>query len=94
MQMVDRSGIKARREAIGLTLEEAAKRAGLGDRQRWYGIEHGQRRNISADTLQAVARALDCTMDELMINDKPAMAAQRKSPLGTGRRKRAGGIAT
>lgn len=88
--MVDRSGIKARRQAIGLTLDEAAKRAGLGDRQRWYGIEHGQRRNISADTLQAVARALGCTMDELMMADKPATAAQRKPARPAGSRKRVG----
>jgi transcriptional regulator with XRE-family HTH domain len=64
---VNRKKIAALRRAKLLTMEEAAKRAGLGTRQRWYSVEAGQRENVLADTLYAVARALGVSMEELMI---------------------------
>jgi transcriptional regulator with XRE-family HTH domain len=80
---VDRDRIAALRQAKGLTMEEAAKRAGLTTRQRWFGIESGHRDSISADTLHAVARALGVTMDELMVQNS------RAEPPGPGRKRRA-----
>ena len=80
--MVDPAKIKARREQLELTMEEAAKRAeflapnGEPHRQRWYDVESGRRREISADTLYAVAKALRCTMESLMSGDDPKPAPQ------------------
>ena len=52
-----------------MTQQEAASRAGFkGDnaRARWSDIECGRKANPSIDTVGSVARALDCTIDELM----------------------------
>lgn len=68
--MVNRAAIKLRREALGYTFEEAARQAGWKGKQRWYAIESGARPNLSADTLYLVARALACSMDELMLPPK------------------------
>lgn len=76
--MVNRTAIKLRREAMGLTLEEAALRAGLGGRQRWYALESGDRKTPSVDTLYLVARVLGCTMDELMLPPKTKPAKPQK----------------
>jgi transcriptional regulator with XRE-family HTH domain len=71
------------REQKMLTMEEAAKRAGMATRQRWYAVESGQRANVTPDTLHAVARALGVTMDELMVQNS------RTEPPGPRRKRRA-----
>jgi transcriptional regulator with XRE-family HTH domain len=70
--MVNRAAIKLRREALSLTMDEAGRRAGWHARskQRWYAVEGGARKHISAETLYLVARALGCSMDELMLPPK------------------------
>ena len=82
---VDRQKIASLRRAQMLTMEEAAKRAGLGTRQRWYSVEAGQRENVLADTLYAVAQALGVTMDELMIQHADGGNSKQK---GEARRRR------
>lgn len=74
--MVDAQEIKRRRVALGLTLQEAADRAGFSGRQRWSGIERGERSNLRADTLLAVARALGCSIEDLLA--KPPGKAKGK----------------
>lgn len=63
---IDRDEIKRRREALGLTMEEAAQRAGFSGRQRWNGIEKGERQEVAFSTIVAVAKALGCTCDDLI----------------------------
>ena len=74
---VDRRKIAELRERKTLTMEEAAKRAGMSSRQRWYAIESGLRANITPDTLYAVARALGVTMDELMTQDSGEVLSKK-----------------
>ena len=69
---MDRDAIRARREKLTLTLDEAAKRAGLASRQRWWQIEAGVIPDPRASMLWAIARALGCRMDELMIESGSA----------------------
>jgi transcriptional regulator with XRE-family HTH domain len=68
--MVNLQAIKLRRESLGLTMEAAAQRAGFSGRQQWNSVESGQRKNPSAETLYLIARALGCSMDELMLPPK------------------------
>jgi transcriptional regulator with XRE-family HTH domain len=58
--------IRALREKAELTQEEAATRAGLKNRQYWNNIETGQRKNLTIETLEKVARALGCTAKDLL----------------------------
>lgn len=57
---IDLKKIKARREALGLSMEQAAKAAGLSGRQTWYHIESGQRPDVAVSTLGKIAKALQC----------------------------------
>jgi transcriptional regulator with XRE-family HTH domain len=62
-------------------MDEIAKRAGMSTRQQWYGVESGQRANVTPDTLYAVAKALGVTMDSLMLQDQdpqPKAKAKRR----------------
>lgn len=65
-EMLDTAKVKARREKIGITQEEAAKRAGLPGRQRWNDIESGRRASITLDTLDKIAAALSCKAKDLL----------------------------
>jgi transcriptional regulator with XRE-family HTH domain len=56
--------IRARREALGLTEQEAAKAAGC-TQPYWHQLEVGVRDNPTRKTMLAVCRALDATLDEL-----------------------------
>jgi len=77
--MVDQAEIRRRRLALKLTMQEAADRAGFSGRQQWSNIEAGQRSRISADTLQAVAIALACRMDDLMAPDPTRRVRKEKT---------------
>ena len=68
--------IRQYRERQGLTLDEAARRAGFKTRQQWHGIESGGRINVAPDTFLALARALGITMEELMADQE----TKRKAP--------------
>jgi transcriptional regulator with XRE-family HTH domain len=65
--MLNQIEIKARREKATLTMQEAAERAGLGGKQRWYDIEKGKRPNPSIETMQRVAHVLGCKVDDLLL---------------------------
>ena len=61
--------IKKRRQALGLTLTQAAIDAGWNDNGRttWHDIEVGRRQNITLDTLAAMAKALKCSIHDLLV---------------------------
>ena len=61
--------IKKRRQALGLTLTQAAIAAGWKDKGRttWHDIEVGRRQNITLDTLAAMAAALRCSIHDLLV---------------------------
>ena len=78
--MLNHEEIKRRRESLRLTMEEAALRAGLPSRQRWYDIESGRRADVTASTLRAVALALACPMESLMLDDPPKQPKRKGRP--------------
>jgi transcriptional regulator with XRE-family HTH domain len=82
--MINLAMIKAKRLAIGLSMEQAAHRAGFPGRQRWNQIENGRRQDPQISTMCAVARALECTIDELVLPPKNKFSA-RRGPGAAGR---------
>lgn len=68
--IVNGTAIKKRREALKLTMAEAAARAGLPSRQRWNTIESVERKNPSIETLYRIAHALNCRMEDLITPPK------------------------
>lgn len=65
-----RNAVRRIRRRRGLTQIQAAARAGL-TQSRWSEFETGTWPNPTIRTFQAAARALDCTIDELL-RDEPA----------------------
>lgn len=65
--MLNTTFIRNRREALGLTQQQAADAAGLSDRQRWYKFECGRVDNPELSTLLGIARALKCSIDKLVV---------------------------
>jgi transcriptional regulator with XRE-family HTH domain len=57
--------VKRLREQLVLSQTEAAARAGMSV-QQWHNIESGDRTSLTPRTLLRVARALECTMEELV----------------------------
>lgn len=63
---LDVAKIKSLRLARGWTMDEAARRSGLGTKQRWYELESGKRPNIGIQTLERVAAALGVKVSDLL----------------------------
>lgn len=68
--MLDFGKIRTLREAAGLNQEQAAKKAGIGSKSRWADIESGARANITIDTLDRIAAALDVEPADLLVKVK------------------------
>jgi len=64
--VLDLKQLKARRERLGLTLQQAAKRAGFRHRQQWYEIETGRAGEVRMSTLDKLAEALECSAKDLV----------------------------
>jgi transcriptional regulator with XRE-family HTH domain len=67
--MLDTAKIKTLREKLGLTMEQAAERAGFTSRQQWYNVESGiagGEKGITLATLDAIAKALGCKGKDLL----------------------------
>lgn len=64
--MLNTEFIHSRRKALGLTQAEAAEKAGISTAVQWSQIETGTRQNLYPQTLQRIALALECTVDELL----------------------------
>jgi len=63
---LDTDKIRALREKLGITQDEAARRAGLGTRQAWNNIEAGRKTNVTLDTLERIAAALGVKSKDLL----------------------------
>lgn len=66
--MVNAQEIRRRREALKLSLSEAAVAAGWGvaGRTRWHDIESGRRKNLELRSIQAIAKVLNVTVNTLL----------------------------
>jgi transcriptional regulator with XRE-family HTH domain len=66
--MVDRDEIKRRRDKLGLTVRDAALRAGWGETGfvRWSRLERGTPKDPALSTMEAVAKVLKCKIDDLV----------------------------
>jgi DNA-binding XRE family transcriptional regulator len=62
---LDPTKLKARRERLGLTQEQAAQAAGMV-REAYARIESGARTDPRLSTAQAVAKALRCPLAKLL----------------------------
>jgi transcriptional regulator with XRE-family HTH domain len=64
---LDCEKIKRLRERLGLSMADAAEKAGFSaGRQAWYNIESGQRTNIKIETLERIAKALGVKAADLL----------------------------
>ena len=57
--------VKRKRERLGMTLEEAARTAGLGSRQAWHVVESGKQ-SPRLTTLERMAKALRVRARDLL----------------------------
>lgn len=66
--MVNRKEINRRRLAKGMSYRDAAVAAGWeeNDRARWMRLEQGTPADPAISTLEAVARALGCKVQDLL----------------------------
>ena len=69
--------VKALREGMGLTQEEAATRAGFRGRQAWNNIESGRQATISLATLAKLAAVFGVDARELLKAGAAACAKSR-----------------
>lgn len=60
--------IKEMRDAKGMTQEELSEKSGVS-RVTISGLENGTERNTTSKTLVKIARALDCTVDQIFFTD-------------------------
>ena len=74
--------IKSRREALDLSLADAARLAGWGEKARghWYDIESGRAPNPTLKTLLDMCRVLECDISQL-VNTSPSAFSFRFSHL-------------
>jgi transcriptional regulator with XRE-family HTH domain len=63
---IDTDKIRRLRESLDLTMEAAARRARLHDRQTWYQVETGRRKNLTIETLDRIAAALGVKAKDLL----------------------------
>lgn len=67
MAVLNKLKIKELREARGLKMIEAAKLAGITSAQKWNDLENGKKRqNVTLETLTKLARALKCSVTDLI----------------------------
>lgn len=61
--------IKSRREALDLSLADAARLAGWGvkARTRWHDIESGRAPNPTLRTLLDMCKVLECNLNQLVV---------------------------
>jgi transcriptional regulator with XRE-family HTH domain len=65
--MLDIEKMESLRAKLGLTQEEAAERAGLaGGKRHWNDIVNGRKSNVTMQTLDQIADALECRARDLV----------------------------
>ena len=77
--MLDIERMKARREELGLTQDDAAKRAGFQSRQAWNNIESGRQVTLTLATLAKLADALEMEAADLIVRNGKAPAKGKKA---------------
>lgn len=60
--------IKEMRDAKGMTQEELSEKSGVS-RVTISALENGTERNTTSKTLVKIAKALDCTVDQIFFAD-------------------------
>jgi transcriptional regulator with XRE-family HTH domain len=63
---LDLEKVKRLRDAKGLSMAEAANRAGLKSRYSWWIIESGKSANVTLSTLDGIAKALGVNPKSLL----------------------------
>ena len=63
---LDTDLMEARRKRLGLTQQEAAKRAKLPGKSYWADIVSGRRSNVTVEVLDNIAQALGVSPKELV----------------------------
>jgi len=63
---IDREKMKRLREQLGLSMDEAAAKAGLTGRQHWHQVETGKSDDIRISTLERIAAALGVKAKDLL----------------------------
>lgn len=63
---LDWKKIRQLREALGLSQVDATKKAGLSSSQIWSDIERGRRLNVTLETLDRLAKALNVNPRDLL----------------------------
>lgn len=63
---LDLEKIRRLRQQAGLTMQAAAEKAGLDNRQRWNSVESGRRADPSVSTVAKIAKALGVKVDDLL----------------------------
>lgn len=67
MSFVNWEKVKSMRNEMGLTLRQVAEISGLGLHQ-WGNLEAGQVKNPTIETLSRIAKALKCSVGELLLD--------------------------
>lgn len=67
--------IAARREAVGLTMEQAGERYGFTahPRQQWYALEKSVKGDPRLGTIERMCIVLKCSVVDILADDSPAM---------------------
>lgn len=76
--MLDFEKVKRLRIEKGLTQEQAARAAGMINRQQWNRLEAGRAGSVKLDSLARIAAALDVDPRELLT--PPAPRRQKGKP--------------
>lgn len=71
---MDCDRLKKRREELQMTQQEVADAAGIAQ-QAYARLESGERNNPTINTLEAIAQALRCRVDDLL-SSKPGKKAK------------------
>ena len=73
--------IRSRRESLDLSLADAARLAGWGEKARghWYDIESGRAHNPTLKTMLDMCRVLECDISQL-VNTSPHPHGKDLSP--------------
>jgi transcriptional regulator with XRE-family HTH domain len=88
MEVIINAGrIKERRDELGLSQEEAARRAGFNSKSHWSNVELGYRKKVSVSTLYKIALALSLRMDDLVQVSESAAKASKSRPRKKGAQK-------
>ncbi len=67
--------IAARRQVLGLTMDQAGERYGFKSqaRQQWYALENSTKGDPRLTTVERMCEVLECSILDLLADNSPAM---------------------